>query len=319
MTNKELFIQNANNKHSNKFDYSKFNYTNAKTKSTIICDTHGAFEQTPDKHLQSKYGCPACFESVRGKSSKGISKKGTPKYTKEYVKEILENLFPVISFNCSEYTTTTSNIEATCNLHGSFRTTFHTAVKTKYCCPKCGTIGSSTAKTETVDNVLEQLHSIYNDTYTYTFKDYISKNSKVEVECSIHGIFTKSVSKLLSGQSCPKCKIDSLKLEGKLPGGYCETIFKRSEELKNKQGIIYYLKIGNNYKIGITTNLNQRINAIKSKSKAEVVVIDTYTTTLYSAYLIEQEILKTYKKYRILTEYSTEVFSYDVLDGRILK
>lgn len=319
MTNKELFIQNANNKHSNKFDYSKFNYTNAKTKSTIICDTHGAFEQTPDKHLQSKYGCPICFESVRGKSSKGISKKGTPKYTKEYVKETLENLFPTISFNCSEYRTTTSNIEASCSTHGIFKTTFNKAVKTKYCCPQCGTEGSSVAKTDTIDSVLEQLHSIYNDTYTYNFKDYISKNSKVEVECNIHGIFTKSVSKLLAGQSCSKCKVDSLKLEGRLPGGYCETIFKRSDDLKEKQGILYYLKIENNFKIGITTNLQQRINAIKSKSKAEVVVVDTYTTTLYSAYLLEQEILKTFKKYRILTEYSTEVFSSDVLEGRILK
>lgn len=319
MTNKELFIQKANNKHSNKFDYSKFNYINAKTKSTIICSIHGAFEQTPDKHLQSKHGCQLCFDSVRGNTTKGVKREGTPKYTKKYVEEKLGKLFPNITFNCSQYTTTTSKIEATCHIHGPFKTTLHTAVKTKYCCPKCGTIGSSLTRTNTQESLLEQLHSMYGTTYTYNFKEYIDKSSKIEIECAIHGVFTRSVTKLLSGQSCSKCKVDSLKLEGKLPGGYCETIFKRSDELRVKQGILYYLKIENNFKIGITTNLQQRINAIKSKTKAEVVVIDTYTTTLYSAYLLEQEILKTFKKYRILTEYSTEVFSSDVLNGRILK
>lgn len=58
------FITKANIVHNNKYNYSKTNYTNAKTNIIITCPIHGDFEQTPDKHLSGQ-GCPIC------KSSKG--------------------------------------------------------------------------------------------------------------------------------------------------------------------------------------------------------------------------------------------------------
>ena len=62
---KEKFIDKANIKHSNKFDYSLFEYVKAKVKGIIICPDHGQFEQTPDKHLNSKYACPTCMGLAR--------------------------------------------------------------------------------------------------------------------------------------------------------------------------------------------------------------------------------------------------------------
>lgn len=49
--NKDKFINKAMIKFGNKFDYSKIDYKNAKTKVCIICPEHGEFWQTPDKHL----------------------------------------------------------------------------------------------------------------------------------------------------------------------------------------------------------------------------------------------------------------------------
>ena len=54
------FIKKANAKFNNKFDYSKSKYIDMNTKVTIICKSHGEFQQTPDNHLESKYGCPKC-------------------------------------------------------------------------------------------------------------------------------------------------------------------------------------------------------------------------------------------------------------------
>ena len=59
---KDIFIEQSNNIHNNKYDYSKFVYTNDKTKSTIICTIHGEFEQTPSNHLTGR-GCPKCKQS----------------------------------------------------------------------------------------------------------------------------------------------------------------------------------------------------------------------------------------------------------------
>ena len=63
------FIQKARKIHGNKYDYSKVNYINNKTKVCIICHEkdengveHGEFWQRPDKHLRGQ-GCPKCNKS----------------------------------------------------------------------------------------------------------------------------------------------------------------------------------------------------------------------------------------------------------------
>jgi len=47
--------------HKDKYDYSKVNYKNAKSKVIIICPIHLEFEQTPNNHLDGQ-GCPKCNE-----------------------------------------------------------------------------------------------------------------------------------------------------------------------------------------------------------------------------------------------------------------
>jgi Zn finger protein HypA/HybF involved in hydrogenase expression len=62
LTNNE-FINQAKQVHGDKYDYSKVNYINAKTKVSIICKKHGMFEQTPNRHCSKSNGCPKCKES----------------------------------------------------------------------------------------------------------------------------------------------------------------------------------------------------------------------------------------------------------------
>ena len=58
------FIGEAQLIHHNKYDYSKVEYANNKTKVCIICPEHGEFWQTPSDHLNGK-GCPQCAGNVR--------------------------------------------------------------------------------------------------------------------------------------------------------------------------------------------------------------------------------------------------------------
>ena len=55
---KNYFIEKATLKHGNKYDYTKVNYINSKSKVNIICSIHDEFETTPSAHLL--YGCPKC-------------------------------------------------------------------------------------------------------------------------------------------------------------------------------------------------------------------------------------------------------------------
>ena len=50
-TKNEIFIEKAKKVHGDKYDYSKVNYINAKTKICIICPVHGEFLQEPNNHL----------------------------------------------------------------------------------------------------------------------------------------------------------------------------------------------------------------------------------------------------------------------------
>lgn len=58
LTNAE-FKKKANTRHSNRYDYTKTNYVNKRTKVVIICPDHGEFQQVPTQHLQGK-GCKLC-------------------------------------------------------------------------------------------------------------------------------------------------------------------------------------------------------------------------------------------------------------------
>jgi len=55
----EEFIVKANKVHNNVYSYVLSKYINSLTKLTIICSTHGEFEQVPSSHISGS-GCPKC-------------------------------------------------------------------------------------------------------------------------------------------------------------------------------------------------------------------------------------------------------------------
>ena len=63
---KEEFIKEADIIHNYKYNYSKINYINNKTKVCIICPEHGEFWQTPANHLKGA-NCPKCEKKKKKK------------------------------------------------------------------------------------------------------------------------------------------------------------------------------------------------------------------------------------------------------------
>ena len=68
----EKFIEKAKEIHGNRYDYSKVEYVNNRTKVCIICPEHGEFWQTPANHLKGS-NCPKCVEN-QSKLEKEIRK-----------------------------------------------------------------------------------------------------------------------------------------------------------------------------------------------------------------------------------------------------
>jgi hypothetical protein len=71
--------------------------------------------------------------------------------------------------------------------------------------------------------------------------------------------------------------------------------------------------VGRRFKIGITTDLKKRLYSIKSTSKQDVILLQSSSSNLFDVYKMEQFILYTYKDYRILRPWTTELFEVDVL------
>ena len=72
-SNIDAFIEKARKVHGDKYDYSKVEYVNGKTKVCIICPEHGEFWQTPNSHLKGS-GCPSCSNNIRLTTEQFIEK-----------------------------------------------------------------------------------------------------------------------------------------------------------------------------------------------------------------------------------------------------
>lgn len=105
----EDFLQQCNNIHNNKYDYSLVKYKNNKTKIEIICPIHGKFNQRPDDHIRG-IGCEKCKESYGEKYIRETLEKNRIEYISEKkfkgckYKRLLPFDFYLLNYNiCIEY------------------------------------------------------------------------------------------------------------------------------------------------------------------------------------------------------------------------
>ena len=107
--NKDEFIKKAKSIPGDKYDYSKVEYVNWKTKVIIICPVHGEFTQTPNSHLNGN-GCPKC--GVKKRSDKA-------KYTTEEFVELAKKVHgDKYDYSQSEYVNTSEKVLIKCNKCG---------------------------------------------------------------------------------------------------------------------------------------------------------------------------------------------------------
>jgi len=65
----ESFLKMARECHGDRYDYNLIHHVYARKKISILCPTHGVFEQAPAKHLAGQ-GCPQCAATRRCNSSR---------------------------------------------------------------------------------------------------------------------------------------------------------------------------------------------------------------------------------------------------------
>lgn len=188
-SNTTKFIEKANKKHNNFYNYDKTNYIDSGTKVTITCPLHGDFEITPSMHLTG-FGCPYCA----GKLNKEIFIERSRKVhgeTYDYSKVI--------------YKKNHEKVIITCKIHGDFeqRPSDHMNGKG---CPKCKADKARNSKEEFIEKAI----LVHGYEYDYSRVDYKSAMTKVEIGCPKHGWFWQTPNGHLNGDGCKACANEAL-------------------------------------------------------------------------------------------------------------
>jgi hypothetical protein len=335
---REQFIEDAINIHGTIYDYSKVDYVKSSLKVIISCKEHGDFEQTPRIHLQSG-GCPKCsgyscntsdiineFKKIHGdkydysnvvytkgsipvvirchehgkfkqRTVKHMNGQGCPKCAKlsPHIDTFIEKANKVhnnkYDYSKIKITNQKASITITCPNHGDFKQLLINHLSG--CgCPKCKESYIDT------DIFIRKSKEIHKDKYDYSKTIYTKYNDNIIITCPTHGDFRQVASNHLSGCGCPSCR-DTFGFN------------------QQKPAILYYLKIGNLYKIGITNN------SVKERFKSDfknITIIKEWSYALgMEAKEQESKILKEYKyaQYKgpnvLAYGGNTELFDRDIL------
>ena len=165
----EEFIQKAREKHGNKYDYSKVEYKNNKTKVCIICPEHGEAYITPSNHLKG-CGCPKCryvnMSKLQMMTTEEFIYKANKLHNNKY------------DYSYTEYKGYEIPVKIICPEHGEF-------LQTPDChlhsggCPKCG---STLSKSE--DEILNFIKEHINNEDIVTRNRQILQGKEIDIYLS---------------------------------------------------------------------------------------------------------------------------------------
>ena len=289
LSNTVSFIEKATALHGDTYDYSSVVYINNHTKISIICKTHGEFEQRPADHLRGK-GCTPCSR-IRG----GIKHAST---SNSFIERAVASHGDTYDYTDVVYISSQTKVKILCKTHGSFyqRPTDHIL---GVGCPKCATASRALLRVSTLDTFIINAQKIHGEVYEYSNVTYGNNRTKVKIMCKTHGEFQQRPYSHLDGRGCPACASTGFDIL--------------------KPGILYYLHIDNSvYKIGVTNrSIKQRFLA---SEVPRIKILEELTfADGKQCYDKEQEILRKYKEHKyigppVLKSGNTEMFNVNLLE-----
>ena len=279
----ENFIERAQAKHGDHYDYSRVKFEGTENKVTIICPEHGPFEQRVLVHLKG-FNCPKCGrENVADKLSHTLER---------FIQDARAAHGEKYDYSEVEYVNALSNVKIICPEHGAFFQKPSSHVR-GVACSKCSDIVAADKRRLTTEEFIERARDVHGDKYDYSKCVYVTGHDKVEIICPKHGSFWQSAVNHTKGNKagCPGCAVT----------GFDQT----------KPALLYYLAVLTDdnetlYKIGITNLTVQK--RFPNIDLARIRVITTWFCD-YGGDAAKREI-------GILQEFSDDLYTgVDVLVG----
>ena len=290
----QLFINKSKKIHGDKYDYSKVDYVNAKTKIIIICKEHGEFYQTPSNHL-SKYNCQKCSNNLKFDTDTFIQK----------ARKIHGDKYDYSKVN---YVNANIKVTIICKEHGEFQQIPDFHINRKCNCPKC--INNIVSN---CNEFIEKSNKIHKNRYDYSKVNYINNSIPISIICKKHGEFIQQPYVHLLNHGCPHCKNKSEFIFYSKMCDLYPTIKRqfKVEWCKNKQYLPFDFCI-EEYKIIIEIDDEQHFKQISNWTSPEIQIekdkykINCANQNGYSIIrLLQQDIIK--NKYDWLEEIKNNI------------
>jgi hypothetical protein len=190
----ELFIQDAKKIHRNKYDYSSCVYVRNSDPVVIICPDHGAFEQTPNHHLNG-HGCRECGDTTFKRRT-----------TEEFIALAERRHDGRYNYKEVNYTGCKEHVRIICAEHGIFEQMplAHLAGRG---CKRCSLERRRKALRARYDTnwFVRRARKVHGDKYDYSRARYEDSGSIVEILCPYHGSFEINAESHLRGRHCRIC------------------------------------------------------------------------------------------------------------------
>ena len=181
-----------------RWDYSRVDYKNARTKIEIGCKEHNLFfEQTAESHLKKLIGCNLC----NGRN-----------LTTEQIKRVFKAIWgDRWDYSRVEYKAIKDLIVIGCKEHNIFfKQKGRDHKYKKVGCHLCNRLGI------TSNHIISEFKAIWGDRWDYSRVEYKNAKAKLEIGCKEHNLYFKQsalVHKKAVG--CPDCKVKEANLKNR--------------------------------------------------------------------------------------------------------
>lgn len=286
------FIELAQKRHGNYYNYCLVKYVNSKTPVTIICPKDGEFRQLSATHLRPA-GCWKC-------AHKELSERQR-RTTESFIMQAQKVHGGKYDYSKTNYLSAIRKLTIICPKHGNFEQVPYSHLIGNGC-NKCADVVRADKKRTSAEAFISNARKAHGERYDYSHLVYVNSRTKVIIACSEHGNFEQLPYNHLNGMDCPACAYTGINL--------------------NMPGILYYLRIETPthtfWKIGVT---NRTVEERFMRDMETITIIKSWSyNRLKEGFQREQQILKEYaacrhqgKEEPLSRGGNTELFTQDVL------
>lgn len=187
----EKALEKMRTTHGDRYSYVESSYKGLKSKMTIICRTHGEFEQSAHNHSNGQ-GCPVCGRETQVMKQTDSLEEALKKFRKVHG----DNKY---DYSLVNYINNHEKVKIICQQHGIFEQTPNSHSSGQGC-PQC-----RKNRPKDLDYVITAFRKTHGDLYLYDNVILSSTHDKVIIVCKKHGEFTQVAKHHINGSKCPKC------------------------------------------------------------------------------------------------------------------